>query len=129
MNPFPTSRYKIDELCSVELDNKFLQITLHNGLFNVETVERILNKIDAFLDGKELLTIINCEDAAKTTFKALKRMSEPSAMQYATAKAYVITTTHQKAMADLFLTFFKPSRPVKFFRDLKEAKEWLGQLQ
>lgn len=121
----PPSLYKLDELCSLELDKKVLQITLHNGLFNAVTVDRLLKKLDEFIDGRKFLTVINCEESARTTVKALRRMAEPSAMEYATAKAYVIKSVHQKAMADIYLTIFRPSKPVKFFNNIEAAREWL----
>ena len=123
--PDPSSKYKIDELCSLYIGKKFLEINLHDGLFDVPTVERILHKIDEYTAGKQFLTVINCEPSAKTTFKAIRRMGKPSAMQYTIAKAYVIRTFHQKIMADIFLLLFKPKKPVKFFRDVEKAKQWL----
>jgi len=123
----PPSKYKIDELCSLYIGKKFLEINLHEGLYDVPTVERILGKIEIYTKGKQFLTVINCE-SAKTTFKALRKMGQPNAMQYAVAKAYVITTPHQKIMANIFLMLFKPKKPVRFFRDTESAKEWLTQI-
>ena len=97
-------------------------------MFNASTVERILKKLDEFIDGRQFLTVINCEESARTTVKALRRMAEPSALGYALAKAYVIKSVHQRAMADIYLTFFRPSKPVKFFNNIEKAKEWLDQL-
>jgi hypothetical protein len=126
-NP-PPSKYKIDDLCSISIGKKIFEITLHGGLFDVPTVERILKKIDEYVGGKEYLTMINCEKSARTTIKALRRMSHPSALQYSIAKAYVIHTLHQRFMANVYLFLFRPKKPVKFFVDEELARQWLEDL-
>jgi hypothetical protein len=126
-NP-PPSKYKIDDLCSISMGKKIFEITLHEGLFDVPTVDRILQKIDGYVDGKSYLTMINCEKSARTTIKALRRMGRPDALQYSIAKAYVIHTFRQRIMADIFVLLFKPKKPVKFFKDDEKARKWLGDL-
>jgi hypothetical protein len=126
-NP-PPSKYKIDELCSISMGKKIFEITLHAGLFDIPTVERILKKIDEYTGDKSFLTVINCEKSANTTLKVLRLMAKPGSMRYSIAKAYVIHTFHQKIMADIFLLVFKPKKPVKFFRDEEKARKWLEDL-
>jgi hypothetical protein len=124
----PTTNYALDELCSISIGQKILIINLHNGLFDVKTVEGILTKLDTYTTDKKYLTLINCDKSARTTIKALRKMAKPRAMKYAIAKAYVIQSLHQKIMANVFLLVFRPRIPVKFFRNDTKAKEWLNDL-
>jgi len=129
MNPSsPPSKYELDEMCSIYVGSKFLEVNLYGGTFDVPTVDRILAKIEKYTFGRKFLTVINCDPSASTTFKAIKRMGKPSAMQYTIAKAYVISTMHQRVMANLYLLLFKPEKPVKFFKSVDAAKEWLSTL-
>jgi len=110
------------------MGQKIFEVTLHAGLFDVLTVDRILKKIDEYTGEKSYLTMINCEKGAHTTIKVLRRMAKADALRYSIAKAYVIHTFHQKIMADIFLLVFKPKKPVKFFRDENKARKWLTEL-
>lgn len=124
----PASRYKIDDLCSIAMDSKIFEVTLHAGLFDVPTVDRILKRIDEYTGNKSFLTLINCEPLARTTFKALRRMGKPDALRYSIAKAYVIHTFHQRIMAQVFVLLFKPKKPVRFFKNKEKARKWLSDL-
>jgi hypothetical protein len=124
----PTTNYELDELCSISIGQKTLIIRLHNGLFDVKTVEGLLTKLDTYTGDKKYLTLIHCAPSARTTLKALRTMGKPRAMRYAIAKAYVIQSLHQKIMANVYLFVFRPQVPVKFFRDDAKAKEWLNGL-
>jgi hypothetical protein len=126
--PLPPTKYKIDELCSIEFDNRVFEVTLHPGLFDVTKVEHILKKIDEYTGEKSYLTLINCEPGAHTTLRTLSRMGKPDALRYSIAKAYVIQTLHQRIMANIFLLIFKRKKPVRFFTDREKARTWLLEL-
>lgn len=124
----PLNHYKIDELCSFSMSKTILEVTLQPHEFKVEDIEKILTKLEEFTSGAEYRVLINCVPGARTSFAGLRALAKATAMSYATAKAYVIHTSHQRLMANLFLLLFKPNKPVKFFRDEERARRWLSEL-
>lgn len=124
----PVTHYKIDDLCSFSMNKTILEVTLQPGFFDVKDIEKILGKLEQYAGHAEYRILINCVPGARTSLKGVKALSKVTAMSYATAKAYVINTFHQRLMANVFLLLFKPDKPVKFFRNEEKARRWLDDL-
>ncbi len=53
--------------------------------------------------------------------------ADPSRETASTAIAYVLTSLAQRMVANFFIRFNKPVKPVKFFRDRASALAWLEE--
>lgn len=124
----PPIQYKIDNLCSISMSKTVLEVTLNPGLYETSEIDHILVKLNEYTSGKEFLVMVNCVQGARTTVEGLRRLSGPSAMKYALAKAYVLHTFHQRLMARLYVLLFRPNKPIRFFTDEEKARKWIDGL-
>lgn len=97
----------------------------HDMEYDTEEVEQIVSNIKYLSGNKKYLLLVKTGSLATITFNALKVLARPDALSYAHAKAYVISTLPQRFMANFFLRYFKPTIPVKFFKDAVDAEVWL----
>lgn len=106
-------------------ETNVLSVDLTKTEYDKEEVEHITENIRYIARDHKYLLLINSDPESSITYEGLKVLARPGSLSYAIAKAYVITSLPQKLMANFYLHFFKPSIPVKFFKNKREAELWL----
>lgn len=119
-----------DQLCVIKLrsDNVLQFNTIKNVEYSKDEAAIVIKNIIEVTNGKQYLLLVVADDTSNVTVEGMRLLSSPPAMSYATAKAYVINSIPQKLMANFYLRFLKPEKPVKFFRSQTEAEKWLKSI-
>lgn len=94
-------------------------------LYDKEEVGHIISNIQYLAGDKKYLVLVNSGPLASISYEGLKALAHHSSFSYAYAKAYVIHTIAQRLMANFYVRYFKPSVPIKFFRNENDAEVWL----
>lgn len=92
------------------------------------TKPKLLFPISFLVGNKQYYILILSGEFSNVTVDSMKILSTPVAMSYALAKAYIISSTAQKLMANYYLNVIKPQKPVQFFKDKESAENWLLSL-
>lgn len=122
------AHYKNDYCEIVFRPDYIVEITVFDMLYDKPQVEEIVKLMNEATHGMEYLVLIVAGKNSKITLRAAKFLSTSPALKYALAKAYVVKSRHQRIMASIFSTFFKPKESIRFFRTRLEAELWLKHL-
>lgn len=116
-----------DRLCVIKLrsDNILQFNTIKNVEYSKDEAAIVIKNILDVADGKQYLILVIAHDTSNVTVEGMRLLSSPSAMSYSIAKAYVINSIPHKMMANFYLRFLKPEKPVRFFKKQIEAEKWL----
>ena len=119
--------FGIDKLCKVQfIENGIVQlITFDDVYYDNDKLAIIIRHLTQLASGKPFKLLVIASESSIITVDGLKLLSSSAAMNYASAKAYVISSLSQKLMANFYLKCFKPKKPVKFFKEVDKAKSWL----
>jgi len=71
--------------------------------------------------------LLYVQTVAAADYDAQEFASDPAVNEIVSAMAIVVQSFFARTLADLFLTFHKPSYPTRMFRDDQSAREWLKQ--
>lgn len=93
-----------------------------------EAIEIIKNILE-ITENKTYCVLIVAGEHSNVTVESMKILTSPIAMNYAIAKAYVIKSLPQKLMANFYIRFLRPEKPVKFFKNQNDAENWLKTIK
>ena len=93
--------------------------------YGQDEAEEIIKNILQITQHKKYAILVVSGAYSNVTIESMKILSSPIAMSYAIAKAYVINSLSQKLMANFYLKFLKPDKPVRFFKNINDAEIWL----
>lgn len=118
------------EFCSIKLrSDGIMQInTMLDVEYDLKEVSIVVENVLSLAENKEYYLLIVTSEDANVTLESMKLLSDPIAMSYAKAKAYVINAPAQKIMANFYLKVIKPNKPVRFFKNQNDAEMWLKSL-
>ena len=106
-------------------DTNILTVELSPSQFDKEEVQQVLENVKYLAQNRKYLVLVNSGPVASITYEGLKVLAKHESFSYAFAKAYVIQTISQRIMANLYLRYFKPKIPIRFFKSKKDAELWL----
>ena len=93
--------------------------------YDTEDVAQLISNIKFIAQSKKYLVLVDAGPLSTFTYNGIKLLAQPDSSSYAYAKAYIIHTIAQRLMLNVYQRFFKPSIPIKFFKDKREAELWL----
>ena len=106
-------------------DNVLQINTLKDIEYGLDEAKEIIKNILEITKNKKYYVLVVSGEYSNVTIESMKLLSSPIAMSYAIAKAYVINSLPQKLMANFYLKFLKPEKPVRFFKNKNDAEIWL----
>ncbi len=120
-----------DRICIIKLrsDNILQFNTIKNVEYSKDEAASVIKSILDVAKGKQYYILVIAHDTSNVTVEGMRLLSSAQAMSYAIAKAYVINSIPHKMMANFYLKFLKPEKPVRFFRSQAEAEKWLHSLK
>lgn len=107
--------------------------TLHIDIKADETFEKsdaeeLIEAAFKIGHGKKFKNLIIIGEYTLADTEAIKLACSEEGSRYKLADAFVIHTPSQKFLANIYMRFFKPIRPTKFFSERSKAEEWLKSL-
>lgn len=92
---------------------------------NMKDAKELINAMKVLGKGKEYPMLTTIEDFVTTTNDAKKFMSKKENNKYMSASAVITKHIGYKIGTNLFIKFYKPEIPTKFFLKEQEAIKWL----
>ena len=117
-----THKYKVRVINS----NYYFVELKSNTVFEINDLKQLV-EFQKEISGKKLPVLILCLPDTHTESEMMGYMAKKENSPYSAADAFVIFSLAQKILANTYLKFNKPERPVKFFNTKDEALKWLEQ--
>lgn len=117
-----TNKFKISVIDS----NYYLSEIKANVNFEIKDLKQLV-EFQKQICGKKLPALVICSPDTITESDMLNYMSKNENSPYSIADAFVIFSLAQKILANTYLKFNKPERPVKFFNNKEDGLNWLKQ--
>ena len=109
---------------SVANTNYYLVEIKDNAFFEIADLKQLV-EFEKELSGKILPILVLCAPTADTNNELINYLSKNVNNPFCKAEAFVINSLSHKILANIYLKFTKPERPVKFFKKKDEALKWL----
>ncbi|MCB0402856.1 MAG: hypothetical protein KDD41_12285 [Flavobacteriales bacterium] len=79
------------------------------------------NPFVTIVDGRNVRS--NMSHEARQYFASNKKITD-----IRKAQSIVVNNLHTKLLANFYMNFYKPSNPIKIFRDFEEAEKWVRKI-
>lgn len=99
-----------------------------NEYFEKRDAEELIQAAKEIGGGSKFKNLITVGEFTVADSEAIKLACSESGSAYKLADAFVIQTLSQKFLGNMYLNFYKPIRPTRFFQDVKKAEEWLNSI-
>ena len=106
-----------------------IDVRVFAGSLGEEQVKRIIANVQSCAGNQQYPIFVIPDVNTKISFFAVKALASDEAMNYAKATAYITRSFHHQVMADVLLSMYKTSKPIKVFNDEKIALNWLGNFK
>lgn len=91
----------------------------------VEDTMRAVKASDEFMDYVKRPVLYSHQEFALPSREVRENFARQEANPNSLADAFITNTLAMKMIANAYLTFNKPARPTRFFKNEEEAEEWL----
>ncbi len=115
-----THKFKV----SVSDQNYYVVEIKDNCEFEIEDLKQLV-AFEKEISGKVMPVLVICAFNAQTNNELITYLSKNVNNPYCKAEAFIITSLAQKILANVYLKFTTPERPVKFFKKKEEGIKWL----
>ena|ERR1041384_7271914 len=103
-----------------------VEVHLLPGVYNGKKVMHVIDRIK-ILSGKSKLLVLTITDRrSMSTYSGVRAVFSKPAVDYSMAKAYLFHNKMQFLLANLGRWIFRPTIPIRFFRDREAAETWLS---
>lgn len=111
------------------LNDEILHIDIKaDEMFNKKDAEELIEAAGKIGKGKKFKNLITVGEFTIADSEAIKLSCSERGSLFKRADAFVIHTLSKKFLGSLYLTFYKPVRPTRFFQDKAKAEKWLTSL-
>jgi len=110
-------------------EDQIVEVQLFPKAYSKSRVSAVINKIKEITGRSNLLVLIKAHPKSTVTIDGLNSVFSKPNITYSTAKAYVLPMAWQFAIAKTARLFFKPKKPIRFFRTHDAAETWLSSFR
>jgi hypothetical protein len=106
-----------------------VEVHLHPGRYNSEKVLGVIEEIKRLKNKQQLLILTIPHKRSMSTLSGVKAVFSKPGVDYSMAKAYVFPSYLQYIIARAGRLYFRPTTPMRFFRNRETAESWLKTFQ
>ena len=108
--------------------DRVLLIKFKEVAVDIEETRKIMNRSAEMVNKKGFRVLIDARDVyASVDHNSRKYMAEHEVNEYNIAQAMVVNNIPVRIIANFYLKFYKHSYPMKVFKNIDSAREWLMQ--
>ena len=120
------------------LNNDHIFMEIRDGLFyarfkhdviDATLAQKLMEQRISFVEENDLPMIIDGSGVKDMTKEARMILSSERANRYTVALAIIIRSPVNRVLANFFLRFQQPPYPLRLFKNIEDAQEWLKQYQ
>ncbi len=124
-------KYKVlnNDHIYMEIRDGLLYAKFKNDVIDAKRAQDIVAQRLSFIEEGTFPIIIDGSGVKDITKEARTVLSSEEANRYTVALAVIIRSPINRVLANFFLRFQQPPYPLRLFKNIEDAQEWLKQYQ
>lgn len=95
--------------------------------FEIEDAIEVDDKTYEFVEGKSFVTLVDARNIRSNISHEAREFfaTDKKIVAIRKAQAIVVNNLHSRLIANFYMTFHKPTNPIKIFSDYDKAENWV----